>query len=683
MYALYTPPPLSSAGSIFHVLVSTHLHNLEHALLYSIGVNLPAHRVGQLDRVLVLASPVNDINICAWDLNRVTRFIELDVGVRMELCAPCMRWQNTMVTFIMEKRFVRECMNFLCREAKISEQPSEENGLLMYAVPHQCGHVVPVGPDPPPYSEEQELTKPSVSSPKSVRSKAHESPPTMRSTQCEQSIHPPSATSASVRAEMAFSFTDRDFSYEDCSSRSGSSGITFQGSVEVRSNGMESSSESDDELNLPPRNINRKNYECSIPANAQPYINFQPHLLNGGKGGSIEAPYQISSRIIITDKGEVQYERNILGSTPQTHGAFHFMRDMPLPPRWSSKGNKSERSSTDNCFVPLPTHGSNSCLASSLPSSTSLGELQHTEAAASTLTRSISAEQLDVPSVSHSAGSSKQAPQVPRVDSGYVIWMDETSFLPGAQVKAGDGQVRESKAPGAAKSLDGKRRRSKSEVWTSLTQDDYDDIIQIRFHRNHADSATSSGNAVSASPHSQRRPLAQSLSSTQRCSPLRPTPPSHNLSAPHTLPPSSPGSPAPRVPRQKPPVTPRRGIKRTESDDTNSSRPAATQASLDSSWPTVPLSKTLPRNPGLPASNRTFTLPRSDAQSKPVPKPRTKTLSSSSSTDSGVDSRLQQEVCVVVSSSPSSSPRTHDKACKCKKLPYSHLPPGVGESEML
>ena len=61
-------------GSIFHVRVHTPQRGLEHALLYSIGVNLPAHRVGQLDRILVLASPINDINIHAWDLNRVKLF---------------------------------------------------------------------------------------------------------------------------------------------------------------------------------------------------------------------------------------------------------------------------------------------------------------------------------------------------------------------------------------------------------------------------------------------------------------------------------------------------------------------------------------------------------------------------------------------------------------------------------
>ncbi len=83
---------------------------------------------------------------------------------------------------------------------------------------------------------------------------------------------------------------------------------------------------------LPPRTIPRQNYECSIPAKAQPYINFTPHLFNSTRS-LFEAPYQISSRIIITDSGQVQYERSILGKSPNMHGGFHFKGNVPLPSR--------------------------------------------------------------------------------------------------------------------------------------------------------------------------------------------------------------------------------------------------------------------------------------------------------------------------------------------------------------
>ena len=50
----------------------------------------------------------------------------------------------------------------------------------------------------------------------------------------------------------------------------------------------------------------------------------------------METPYQISSRIIITDSGELQYERNVLGNTPgKMSGGLRFRKTIPLPPRAS------------------------------------------------------------------------------------------------------------------------------------------------------------------------------------------------------------------------------------------------------------------------------------------------------------------------------------------------------------
>ena len=91
-------------------------------------------------------------------------------------------------------------------------------------------------------------------------------------------------------------------------------------------------SSSEEESLIPPRTIPRKNYECSLPAVAQPYINFTPHLFSSSSS-RFEAPYQISSRIIITDSGDVQFERNVLGNAPMNHGGFHFKKQLPLPPR--------------------------------------------------------------------------------------------------------------------------------------------------------------------------------------------------------------------------------------------------------------------------------------------------------------------------------------------------------------
>ena len=94
----------------------------------------------------------------------------------------------------------------------------------------------------------------------------------------------------------------------------------------------ESSSDYSGDGYVPPRNITRRNFESAIPAVANPYTNYQPHIFNQSSS-NFESPYQISSRIIITNSGKVQYERNILGNKQQNHGGFHFKRQIPLPPR--------------------------------------------------------------------------------------------------------------------------------------------------------------------------------------------------------------------------------------------------------------------------------------------------------------------------------------------------------------
>jgi len=139
------------------------LENLQHALLYSIQVELPAHRLGQLDRVLVLASPLNDMAIHAWDLNRVQRFFQLDIGVRLEMCSSCLRGgQERSITFVMDQRFIGSCVKFLCREARIALNPINQNGFKVYNFSHICYHPACFeGPEkdrkplPPPYPSEE------------------------------------------------------------------------------------------------------------------------------------------------------------------------------------------------------------------------------------------------------------------------------------------------------------------------------------------------------------------------------------------------------------------------------------------------------------------------------------------------------------------------------------------------
>ena len=289
------------SGSIFHVRVHTPQRGLEHALLYSIGVNLPAHRVGQLDRILVLASPINDINIHAWDLNRVKRFIRLDIGVQMELCASCTtsRAHGQSITFILDKLFHAECLEFLCHEAHVGNAPVKDGSLLVYPVNHSCVQktTLPesIFSQPPSYVDSQFREK------FGERDNCWDAPPEI----------PP-------HKNNLYSCVRDVCTYD---------------SSKLQSTSTAASSSADNlESDVPPRTITRKKYESAIPAIACPYTNFQPHLFQQS-GSRYESPYQISSRIIITNSGEVQYERNVLGKKSQHHGGFHFKDDMPLPPR--------------------------------------------------------------------------------------------------------------------------------------------------------------------------------------------------------------------------------------------------------------------------------------------------------------------------------------------------------------
>ena len=143
--------------SLFLILVTSQFHVrvhvaapssckalvLDHALLYCIGVNLPTHHSGQLDRVLVLASPVTDVNLHAWNLSRVKRFIVMDIGIQMELCSNCSGChQKKIVLFLLPSDLIEDCMNFLLHEMQATDvqpQPSEPNDPIIYVIPHQCG----------------------------------------------------------------------------------------------------------------------------------------------------------------------------------------------------------------------------------------------------------------------------------------------------------------------------------------------------------------------------------------------------------------------------------------------------------------------------------------------------------------------------------------------------------------
>lgn len=347
------------------------METLEHALLYSIGVNLPAHRVGQLDRVLVLASPINDINLHAWDLNRVQKFLQLDIGVRVELCTKCL--QNKLeksITFIMEKMFIKDCIKFLCEEARIEDVPVEESGFIVYKVPHNCLYVTPPMDRalPPPYSE----NTPPPLMPKGLAEVDHiyDTAEFVERTSEYYNSASDSGPSNSAKARdlcpnkrplnPVFHFPDEVWGDE--SSGSGPTSVQINPRPASTPGPIRTSSFTESLFladgiltkttttttrtfpDLPPRTIPRKNHETSIPATAHLSSNFQPHFFDNSAGKySMDTPYQVSSRIIITDGGDVQYERNIMGNRPgKRNGGLRLMDSIPLPPRGNKIGTGME-----------------------------------------------------------------------------------------------------------------------------------------------------------------------------------------------------------------------------------------------------------------------------------------------------------------------------------------------------
>lgn len=353
---------LTILGCIFHVRLSTS-NNLDHAMLYSISVNLPAHRADQLDRVLIAASPINDINLYAWDVNRVKRFIELDIGIRMELCHSCYRGRSMNVTFILEKQFVKDCVEFLCKEAQIIGPPSIENGLLIYNIDHKChkanclnipkkGEVPaedkapPIPPRPPKANGGKAASVATEKSNSEVCVCINNSTDLGSSEECQRSrCFTTTSVDVTINRESpnlskpmkpAIPIPEVWDDYTGSDSFTGDTGMEslFLADGALSKKSKPSPPRMSNSHLIPPRTIPRKNHESSIPAGEHPYYNFQPHLFNHCGNRCFDAPYHISSRIIIKDSGEVQFERNVMGNKPpKRHGGFHFKQDIPIPPR--------------------------------------------------------------------------------------------------------------------------------------------------------------------------------------------------------------------------------------------------------------------------------------------------------------------------------------------------------------
>ncbi len=273
--------------------------------------------------------------------------MESDVGIRMEICPSCVReGQSFRITFIMEKKFINDCMQFLLREARIRDRPQLENGLKIYTVPHQCGYMnqpdIPAPPLPPPYTEDD--TQP-----------PHPSPENRNDPKATLGMfNSPSMGTINPAYPVKFWDESTDSGSGSFSRDSTVINTHTDGTLNVPISGKPLN---DFHLYVPPRTIPRLHHESSIPARAQPYINYQPHMYHQSHS-HFEGPYQISSRIIITDSGDVQFERNIMGNLPpQENGGLLFKKQLPLPPRGIRANPKQSPSNSPKVLSPTSTSG--------------------------------------------------------------------------------------------------------------------------------------------------------------------------------------------------------------------------------------------------------------------------------------------------------------------------------------
>lgn len=260
---------LSLGSAQYHVRVTGSSSNnltLDHALLYCVGVNLPSHSSGQSDRVLVLASPVNDVNMHAWNLSRVRRFVIIDAGIQMELCSQCVgSYQKRVITFLLPVEYIDKCMTFLLHEMHaVDTRPQNVDGCpTIYDLPHQCS----VNPNP-------------VSS-----STAKTAPP-------------PYCTDAELAVLHTQEIIETNTPHQRHFTISTASTQTHEFIDPL------SGATPHQPTTLPSRDNLRPNYHQVV----------KTRVSHPQRGRNFETPYHISQRIIISDNGTVTRESQVLGS---------------------------------------------------------------------------------------------------------------------------------------------------------------------------------------------------------------------------------------------------------------------------------------------------------------------------------------------------------------------------------
>lgn len=329
-------------GNIFHVQVSTPADNfvLDHALLYCIGVNLPNHTVGQLDRVLVVASAINDVNLHAWNLSRVKRFMIIEAGIQMELCGNCMGHRKKTVTFLISPEFIHDCIEFLVKEARLHSEPKQMagDGPLYYTSPHSCSSVVAESPTTacPMYTNAEMI----------VLGKEGQK-----------------AVSSSTGLYINYDGRGRSFSTITCRSDSSQqAGSTAAGSKSATMQPQHPS--------LPPRGVMRNEEPATSPGQASAGLDTASlstttttTMTTTTTHHFDNKPYQINHRIYVKEDGGVREDPHVFGSGTWEHdnrkGKRSSNNKPPVaPPRSDDSGPKPLYVEDNDINIPSPPFSS-------------------------------------------------------------------------------------------------------------------------------------------------------------------------------------------------------------------------------------------------------------------------------------------------------------------------------------
>jgi hypothetical protein len=245
--------------------------------------------------------------------------------------------QNTneaSITFIMERMFVKDCIKFLCREARIEDKPVSENSFLVYNVPHQCYYSNPPTnkAPPPPYSEN---TPPPITPDSALEHDydvvefIEEHTSSSHGGQDSDNAGNPQKQMKTMRPVFQFP----DGVWGDYSSGSGSDkqfslpSVTPLNESVIPSNKIPASNDQDFS-ELPPRTILRQN--DTVPLIQAPSSVMQTHNSTTDGKLNLETPYQSTKNGALLIHPRQQ----------QVSTALLLRKCIPLPPRNTVGGEK-------------------------------------------------------------------------------------------------------------------------------------------------------------------------------------------------------------------------------------------------------------------------------------------------------------------------------------------------------